>query len=177
MHNEISYLIININNKKCLENLINNFYPLIKKYSYKLNYDGAETDLVIKFIETVKNLSNIPNILDNEKALISYINKSIINYYIYLSKKNSNISKYESLEKEEVNYDNFIFKFMENGFKKIELEEALNTLNLREEYIIKNILNGYSVSEIASNLNITRQAVNKIKINTFTKLKNYYCKS
>lgn len=79
-------------NKDSLLELIERFYPLIKKYSRKLRYDGAETDLIISFIEIIKSIPII-NCIMKEEQIIGYISKSIKNKYIQLSKRYGNIFK------------------------------------------------------------------------------------
>lgn len=170
------YILKSINNKEVLEVLINKFTPLIKKYSIKLKYDGAETDLLIRFIEIINLISKNDKLLKNERIMVSYINKSIINYYIYLSKKNCNLLQNEALDINENLYQNVIFSSEECSFKNIELIESLNILNCKEKCVLVNLLKGYSISEISKMLCITRQAVNKIKLRAFSKLRELYNK-
>lgn len=62
--------------------LIDKFNPLLKKYTYKLNYEDAYNDLLfdfLKFLNTIP-LDSIRN--PNEGILINYIKKSIHNSYI-----------------------------------------------------------------------------------------------
>ncbi|MEF9935001.1 MAG: sigma-70 family RNA polymerase sigma factor [Clostridium sp.] len=173
MHNLSSLISNSKENKNYMESLIKSFSPLIKKYSYKLNYDGAETDLIIKFIETIHSISNNKIILSNPKLILSYINKSIKNHYIYLAKNNSKLQINKSMELLDNHYENFLFVSNDLNFNNIDLKSILTTLNNKELYVIVNILKGYSVSEISKNLSISRQAVNKIKLKAFSKIKEY----
>lgn len=77
--------------------LINKFQPLLTKYSKKLNYEGAETDLVIFFLELISVLSKYNKSIfkNNERVLVKYIATSICHKYINLSKKNRNLHNHE----------------------------------------------------------------------------------
>ena len=44
-------------NKKAMANLLKKFRPLIKKYKCALNYDDAESELLISFIEMIYNIN------------------------------------------------------------------------------------------------------------------------
>ncbi len=46
-------------NSKYVLELIKKFNPLIKKYSYSLNYDDAEQDLIVALIEIVISFHQI----------------------------------------------------------------------------------------------------------------------
>ncbi|OOB76494.1 hypothetical protein AXF41_12020 [Clostridium haemolyticum] len=71
--------------------LIEKFRPLINKYARKLNYDGADSDLIISFICIIKAIpiKTNPN-LKETKQIVGYISNSIRYKYIELSKKHSN---------------------------------------------------------------------------------------
>src|SRR3712207_9039776 len=71
--------------------LIEKFRPLINKYARKLNYDGADSDLIISFICIIKAIpiKTNPN-LKETKQIVGYISNSIRYKYIELSKKYSN---------------------------------------------------------------------------------------
>lgn len=165
--------LLDTKEKIYIETLIQKFTPLINKYSKKLNYDGAYTDLLIKFIEVIKNISENKELMANERIFLSYIKKSIENHYINLSKKNSDLNKNEILEDQDIEYDNFMFKCDDTSYSKLELKELLMILNIKERFIIINYLRGYKISEIATFMGVSRQAINKTKIRAFSKLKNY----
>ena len=83
-------------NKQSLLEIINTFSPLIKKHSRNLNYDGAETDLVITLIEVIKSLPiTIDNYIKEDEQIIGYISISMKNKYIQLSIKNCKKSNLE----------------------------------------------------------------------------------
>ena len=58
MKNTLYDLLIECKNRnpKYILEIIDKFNPLIKKYTYLLNYDDAEQDLILSLIEIVYNL-------------------------------------------------------------------------------------------------------------------------
>lgn len=149
--------------------IIKRFYPLIKKYSRKLDYDGADTDLVISLIETIYRMPVSGNSdMKNEGCIIGYINVSIKNKYIYFSKK------YHPIKLEtELTPNILVDSFDETIDSQIFLCKILDNLphiqkKVLEELFIKN----KSVSQIAMQLNISRQAVNKAKNRALKNLRN-----
>ncbi len=146
-------------NRNCTDefylNTIERFKPLIKKYSKKLQYDCAETDLIITIIKILKNMPYI----NDEKAYISYIAKSVKNEYVRLSKKEQLTAQREvPMELEAIPGEESDMEI------KIDLYQVLVFLNSNQKKVIElNYFLNYSDSEIAAKLNISRQAVNKTK--------------
>lgn len=137
--------------------IVETFIPLIKKYSRKLNFDGADTDLIISLLNLIKSL---PDHLTDDNAIVSYIAVSIKNEYIKLSKRNNKIMKTEIL------FDEYIkeFPFSNDEESLLILNELLDKLPKNQSELLKGIfIDGYSVVSIAKKLNISRQAVNKTK--------------
>jgi len=157
--------------KETLLMLIEQFMPLINKYKRKLDCDGSETDLLIKFIEIIKNGKTIS--ITTDKQLIRYIKTCIRNEYIRLSKNQNKIQKSELLvldanipDKRDV-YDEISIKTT--------VGRALNQLtSLQREIIIRSVINGEKEKDIARDLNISQQAVNKAKNKALKKLKNFF---
>lgn len=137
--------------------IINKFNPLIKKYSRKLNYDGADTDLIITFIETVYKM---PLTNSNDSCIVNYINKSITNKYIFLSKVNAQIKHSEkALELYNLEDKNNIY--IEDS---ILIRSSLDKLsNIEKKILIEEYIKDYAETKIAKELKVSRQAVNKTK--------------
>ena len=55
--------------KSCMEKLIATFIPLIKKYSYKLNYEDAENDLIISLLQLIYDMP----LSNNDGQAVNYI--------------------------------------------------------------------------------------------------------
>ena len=156
MENQLYYKIEKakfIDNKEYVEEIIKMFMPIIQKYSTKLNFDGADTDLIISLIKIIKSLPN----LKEDKIIISYINVSIKHEYIRLSKK------YNKIIKTELPLDEYIYQIpLDDDENLFILYELLDKLPQPQGQLLKEIfINGSSEISLANKLNISRQAVNK----------------
>ena len=150
--------------------IIGKFNPTIKKYSKRLKYEEAETDLIIDLIEMIQviNLSNFDK--KNEGSLVKYIYNNIKNKHIDLFRK------YVKSVKEEVEINLDIIETPENYNieENIFIEDLLNKLpELQRKIIKEKYINDHSDAEIAKALNKTRQAVNKTKNKALKTLRNY----
>lgn len=154
-------------NYDSIERIINCFEPQINKYSRLLNGEDTKQELIIYLIKIIDTIPINEDCIWHDKAILSYISKSVKNEYIKLSKRDHNIKKVEldlcnELENE----------YFEEDFSFIELFKELTE---KESYIIKLIyIYGFSVVEIAESMRITRQAVNKSKNRALKKLKKVY---
>lgn len=156
--------------------LINKFNPIIKKYTHMLFYEDAYNDLILDFIQLIHNIKFECINNKSDGALVLYISKSIYNDYIKRSnilKKNNKTIYFFDLSISERNHIELKESTTDNYFaSEIDLT---NNLTKKEETIIRLLyVKNYSVKEIASKLNITRQAVNQSKIRALKKLKKIY---
>lgn len=82
---ELYELIISKSKKgdqKCIVEVITKFYPLIKKYSKKLEYDGSNVDLIICLLESILYIPINKNInFKEDKYIVSYLNQCIKHKY------------------------------------------------------------------------------------------------
>ncbi|SHJ35906.1 RNA polymerase sigma factor [Lutispora thermophila] len=146
--------------KEALMKLIKKFEPLIKKYTKELNYEEAETDLIISFIEILKdiNLSIFP--VKNDGLVVNYIVRSLNHKKINLYRRYVT-NMQESLE---INMELICDESDTSHKSRIIFEDLISCLPRLQRRVIKErFLLGYSYKEIADRLNITRQAVNGIK--------------
>ena len=78
-----------INEKQKMELLMQKFTPLIRHLAHKLPYDylDAEQDMFLSFLKLIHhiNLNDIKN--KEDKSLVKYIHKTMINCYIDLLHK------------------------------------------------------------------------------------------
>lgn len=96
--------------------------------------------------------------LFENRAIVGYIDKSIRNEYIKLSKKRDKIK----LNEMELNLDIEISH--ENSEAEFELLDIFKVLTKKEAYIMKLLYVHYlSVTEVADYMKISRQAVNQAK--------------
>ncbi|MCY6355391.1 RNA polymerase sigma factor [Clostridium sp. ZS2-4] len=168
---EIIENIQNGDTEKILD-IINKFKPLIKKFSRKLIYEEAETDLTISFIEMIQtmNLNNFTS--ENEGKIINYINSVIRNKHIDLFRK----YVLRRTEEVELNLD-ILIDYTNNSIEdSILIEDLLNRLPKIQKTVLKEkFIKDHSDIEISQKLNISRQAVNKTKNRALKTLRNYLC--
>lgn len=148
-------------NKNAIMDIICKFQPLINKYARKLSYDDAKSELAVTLIQTVIFLPiKRKQYLRDDKCIVGYINKSIINKYIYLSKIRNKINQKET----ELNLDLCADKYYVNIDNSILIRNLLDKLPKLQKYIIiQKFFFQYSDVEIGKKLCISRQAVNRIK--------------
>ncbi len=143
------------NEENAMLQIIYRFMPLIKMYSRKLAYDGAESDLIINIIKITKLylIYNYIN-LEEEGKIVSYIVTSTKHEYIRLSKKFANILKTEvSLDE-----NTSTLELNDNHEEYIFVKELLDKLPNSQRDILKKIfVYGYSEKDLAIKLNISRQ--------------------
>lgn len=151
-------------NKESLMKIIFKFKPLIKKYARKLKFEDSTSELVSALIETVFFLPiHSKEYLKRDECIVGYINMSIKNKYINLSKKYCKISNMELELNEDISIkcNKDTYAITDN---KIFINELLNELTvLQKEIIIKKFFEDYKDNDIATQLGISRQAVNRIK--------------
>lgn len=152
-----------------LVEIIDKFRPIIKKYSRKLKYETAETDLVIELIKIVRNMPINSMNLNEEREIISYIAASIKYQYYRLYRQNA-LSSYQL----PLN-DYILFNCQQVDIdSKIFINQLVDKLSTKEKFIINSIFfYGYKEAELAKMLKITRQAINKIKNSALRKLLKY----
>ncbi|NMS91827.1 sigma-70 family RNA polymerase sigma factor [Clostridioides difficile] len=159
-----------------LQELLFMFKPLIKKLSRLLHYEEGETDLIIFFIELVKNI-NLKNFTKkSDAAIVKYIHKSLLNKTFELSRRYSK-TKFKFVE-----FDENMLNMKNNYQNRCVFEEdicfceyVLKELSgIQRKVIFYKYLKGYSDKDISVKLKISRQAVNKAKNRAFKKIKKDY---
>ena len=154
-----------LNNKNSMLAIIEKFNPIIKKYSRKLNYDGANSDLIIALIEITKSIPMFTNDnLKKEQYIVGYINTSIKRKYISLSKKNTEIINRETV----LNIDVLLEDTAEESQNLIDNRIFLNILldklsEYQHNIIHKIFICNISEADLAKELSISRQSVNRAK--------------
>lgn len=156
--------------KEALNEIVNRFKGTIKKFSRELNYEEAETDLIIGVIETIERikLSNLE--LKNEGAIVNYIYNSISNKKTELYRKHVKGINEELEINLEITEDKSNYQVED----KIFIDNLLDLLtDIQRIILVEKFMKGYSDVEIANNLQISRQAVNKAKNRALKRLKRY----
>lgn len=168
----------NGDNEALLE-LIKQFTPLLKKYSYLLHTEDAFSDLLLEFIQLIWSLDLELLTSKCDGVMITYIARTIYSKFLKLSKQiradSQNVS-WDSLS----NYQQGVLKSQGNILNEEDKFLELipdGVLSLNEKSVIIQIfLYGYSAAEIAHQRGVSRQAINQIKHRALTKLSNIYIK-
>jgi RNA polymerase sigma factor (sigma-70 family) len=161
-------------NNEHVEELIEKFSPLLKKYAYKLKYEDALSDLILIFIETLNKIPIERFTKNDQGAIFNYLSHSIYNAYIslmknYIRRLNTHIyyeDEWNNIKSKEVPVDT-----------AIDIHDALEYLSEKErEVIMKSFFEGYRDVELAFMYGVTRQAICNIKRKSYQKMKTKFFK-
>lgn len=137
--------------------LYNKFLPLIKGYGRKLNYEEAESDLIIFLLEYINkaNFDKFRNRSDGE--IVNYIKLLFKNKSIDILRKLMNKKIETKIIDTEIIYN--------DDYKNLEEEyifSLMKNLNdTQKKIIIGRYIYGYSDDELSKIFKISRQAVYK----------------
>lgn len=150
--------------KNQMENLIESFRPLIRKYARKLfdmEREDAEQELIIAVIQGVLKITQY----NSEGECVNYISNAVKFRFYELQKSCLR------LQNTEVVYDNLEWKIQEIPFEdidfKVDICNKLEKLKGIRRKIGELLLYGDSDTEIAEKLGISRQYVNRMKKQLF----------
>lgn len=147
--------------KEALLELLIKFKPAIQKFKRQLNYEEAETDLIISFIEIIYKI-NLEKLKKNDAVLVKYIYSSLKNKKTDLLKQRINHFN-EKVTLVELNDNIEAPQYIDNQ-DNLFICDILKGLPARQKsVIVDKFIKGYPDIEIAEKLNISRQAVNKLK--------------
>lgn len=139
-----------------VEALIEKFLPAIRKYANMLGYDGAESDLIIFFIEQVYRLKLAKIKSFHEGQAVNYIARMIRNAAIDIYRK-------RCLRVQEVCLTSIHDRADDKLPDKQLVKELIGELNERQrQVIIGKYFYGYSDKEIGDALGVSRQAINRM---------------
>ena len=144
--------------------IIQKFLPLLKKYAFKLNYEDAFSDLQLFLISLIVKIDTEQ--FSTEGQLVSYIHISLKNEYIHISKKKNQEGKI-ILFAEFYEEDKKCDKTNDMMFKELKLYLSQSEYDV----IFNHYYLGTSISQIAKEKRISRQAVNQIKNRALKKLR------
>lgn len=156
------------NNSNALYIVIENFSPTIKKFSKKLNYEEAETDLIIFLITLVKKVNLSYFYSKGDGALVNYIYSSIKNKYIDICRK----YKVENNIQVELIANLLIDESSNNFDEDIVMKILLNELSQIEKTIIIELYYlGSKYKDIEKKLKLSRQSIYNARNKAFKKIK------
>lgn len=160
--------------KDALMEMIKRYKPLICKLARKLQYEEAETDVTIMFIEVIKHLDLNKFKVGDEGRLVSYITICMNSKNVDLFRKHIK-NKIELLEIDtDILGENGID---DNIISKICFKELLNIPSLTEiqkTMLKEKFMFDKSDMEIAKEFNISRQSVNRTLNRGLQNIKSSY---
>lgn len=157
------------NGNNALQEIIDRFRPTIRKFSRQLNYDCAESDLIISLIEIVRNIHLDKLIAKNDQIIVSLISKALKYRKIDLFRKHVLNSK--EMYELDLNLSPALDTVNEDIENRLIFMHALKALSPIQRFIIVNkYFRGYSDAIIADKLKISRQAVNSAKNRALARL-------
>lgn len=159
--------------------LIDQFQPLLRKYSRKLKEEDAYSDLQLQLIEVIKKVK-LENLASRQDPyLLNYIKKCMEHHFIKLSKKQNNMAKVIPLSafgqangEERSAYFLDKLQSVSDEYLQIEYDTLSRLLTPREaEIIIFFYRFHYPVKEIAEHCHVSMSAISQTKTNAVKKLK------
>lgn len=161
---------------KILLELLERFTPLIKKYAKILRYEDAYSDLQLDFIEIISKIDMDKMKRTEDYVLLNYIKKSVRNAYIKRLNAQYDYRTKNCLFSEMSDEQLAVVSGLLSTTDKHEvfnlIEYQYNLSKSEFEVIVKIYYYGYKVSDISREKNISRQAVNQVKIRALAKLYN-----
>lgn len=163
-------------NSEEMLSLVKQFDPLLKKYTYYLQYEDAYPDLQLKLLVVFSKIAE-NDLLKNDAQIISYIEIAIKNEYILLSKKQSeknNTEYWISCQDDEDSLQNLIMaqSAVVDDYLDIEYFDLFQNLTISERLAVWGIvIQGLSAAEIARQQGCSRQSINQAKRRGLSKLR------
>ena len=144
------------------------FEKLISCYSWRVDGEDTRQELIVFLLELLQTLDVRRFPPDGTDGLQRYLAVSLRNHYIYLSKKKQRI-----LEEADKHINTVAAEWLPE--ESLLLQGALSALSEKQRRIlIYRSVCGYSDQEIAEQLFISRQAVNRLYRRALTAVQKYY---
>lgn len=140
------------------------FYPLIKKYAYKIffvEYEDCMQELSLSFYEAIMKMENT----DSEAGCVSYIKRTIINKYTKLY--HESISNQQIMSKTVYDTMDKIgnAQMIDDCAYRIDLKDKISLLPNLHIKVLNHLLLGHTVRDISKQLGYSRQYINGIRKN------------
>ena len=167
MNTELCELILcsKQKDKAALEELINHFTPLIRRFAWLLQYEDAGQDMILAFIEIVQSLPlSLLCSQSQDIYILSYIKKSMQNRYIFLSRQQRRFQMIFTAEESVL--ENIPDERDADGMDEMQtLQTELDKLTpLQKKVLLYRFCYGFSDSELSGVLHVSRQAVCQAKV-------------
>lgn len=164
-------IIKNLKNgdKSSFETINKEFIGLIVFFSKKIGGEDSLAELTAFLFELLLGIEPDNFKYDNSQTLKRYIAVSLRNRYIALSKEK------QKYEKTELGLLDDGIKYSASLEDSIMIKDMLRLLSEKQRLIVTyKYIYGYSDIEIAEIMNISRQAVNRLKNRSISILREYY---
>ena len=163
--------------QQSMQELIDQFTPLIKRHSRTLYIEDAFNELLLAFIEIIHAVPLHQLKTDCDGALVKYIETSVRHSAIALIRKKvksaSTVISWEELSEAQKNE-----LYCPDFTNSIAFDDLLNgcpQLTDRESVVLRLIyFYGYTSADIAQKFNKSKQNINQIKLRALKKLKKIY---
>jgi RNA polymerase sigma factor (sigma-70 family) len=155
--------------KSSLDILNREFGGLICYYAKRLGGEDYLAELRSALIEILYKINIQKFKRDDSDSINRYISVALRNKYIALSNKK------QEYEKVKLGKVDDIYTYSVNFEERILVKDMLELLSSKQRQIITyKYIYGYSDIEISRFLNISRQAVNRLKIRAINTIREYY---
>lgn len=179
MKKEVCQLIQNIqeHDRDSMEKMFIKFAPLLRWAAYHLNREDAYQDFCVWFLEMLSSmdLTQIRNTSD--AGLVTYIKNAVHHQLVAFRKKESKHERTKSIE----DLSDFDLKYFERTkstndfYGDLFLQDVKRYLtDLEYQVIVCVYFQGKKPAELAKELQVSRQAVNEVKLTALKKLKKFF---
>jgi len=148
-------------NQNSMLKLLNQMQPLVKSYVKKLFFvenSDAEQELCLSIIEAVRSIKNC----ETDGQCITYINNAVKYRFAYLCKKNIRKESIEDFYNDDV--EEFIYLEKYDDIEIIcDWQKKKYRLTEKQKEIFRYLELGYTDTEIANRMQMSRQYINRIK--------------
>ena len=158
-----------------LEALVEKFGPLLRKYSRKLFWEDALSDLTVAFLELIYALPVYRLRCTEDGALINYIAKSVYHTYVtllndYFSRPQEVASLDDATEAQKLETIAYVDKRETSAF--LDLLDLCPALTERERTVLTLIFFwGYTSAEVAKHFSTSKQNINQTKLRALGKMR------
>ena len=156
--------------------IIQKFEPQLKHYSRRLHSEDAQSELTLRFIETIHamNLDSLRS--QGDGTIVAYLAQSVRNAYISLLPFKKTVEPPVSWEElTEAQLLGLVAPIRER--EVLDFSELLDTcpeLTKKERKVLTLIyLHGYTSVDIARIVHTTKQNINQVKMRALKKLRRY----
>lgn len=150
-------------------NILEKFDPLLNKFDRNSYYEDMKSELSLYMFHILNKIPIEKKGFNQDKFIVSYIYKSLKNKYIHLNKTSQLIHTIE-IENENKLLNS---SYTERELESVELFDMFKNLTNYEKTILTQIyIYNFKESEIARDLKVSRQAINKTHKRALSKLKS-----